>query len=73
MELGPGEHEPELAAGEAALDRLEGVDPDLGVTVGVLGVEMRVTVVVVVHPDHDPVEAADARHATERMWLSTLK
>jgi hypothetical protein len=40
VKFGPGEHESQLPAAERALDRLEGVDPDLRGAVGVAGVEV---------------------------------
>ena len=63
MELGPREHEPQLSARKTAVHDLEAVYPDLGLSLSVASVEMRVPVVVEEHRDHDPVEAADRRHA----------
>lgn len=41
VQLSPCEHESQLATTERAVHRLERVDPDFGLTVGVAGVEMR--------------------------------
>jgi len=41
VEFGPGEHEPQLAAPERAVDRLQRVDPDLRGAVGVARVKVR--------------------------------
>jgi hypothetical protein len=57
VQFGPGEHEPKLATTECGLDRLQRVDPDLGASVRVTGVEMGRTVIVEEHRDHDPQEA----------------
>jgi hypothetical protein len=65
VELGPSQHEAKLAALEIALNGLQGVDPDLGVPIGVLGVKVGIAVIVVVHPDHDPEEKAYARHRVD--------
>jgi hypothetical protein len=65
MKLGPSQNEAELTAREIALNRLQGVDPDFGVTVSMLSVEMRVPVIVVEHPDRDPEKAAYAGHGGE--------
>jgi FMN-dependent NADH-azoreductase len=62
MELRPGEYEPQLAPAEAALDDLESVDPYLRRSVGMSGVKVRRAVIIEVHRDHDPEEAADRRH-----------
>jgi hypothetical protein len=40
VQLGPGEHEAELSAAEAAVDRLERIDADLGLARRVTGVEV---------------------------------
>ena len=63
MKLGPREHESQLTAGEGALDHLEGVDAYFRLPLSVASVEVRVPVVVEEHRNHDPVEAADRRHA----------
>jgi hypothetical protein len=70
MKLSPGEHEAELATREIALDRLQGVDPDLGVSIGMLGVKMGEAVIVVVHRDHDAEEGADAGHGSDPLISS---
>jgi hypothetical protein len=62
VKLGPGEHEPQLASCEIALDHVDLVNSDLGVTVSVPGMEVRVAVIVELHRDRDPEEAADSRH-----------
>jgi hypothetical protein len=62
MELGPGENEAELPATQVAVDDLEVVDPDLGFTFSVTGMEMREAVIVEEHRDRDPEEAAYRRH-----------
>ncbi len=62
MQLGPGQHQPQLPDSQAALDDLDLVDPDLRLPIGVTGMEVRMTVIVVVHRDHNPVEATDRRH-----------
>jgi hypothetical protein len=46
MELGPGEHAPELSLAEVAVDHLDLVDSDLRAAVGVPGVEVGMAVVV---------------------------
>ena len=40
VELSPREHEPQLAAPEAALDHLQGVDTDLCAALGVASMEV---------------------------------
>lgn len=62
MQLGPRQHESDLASVEVAVDDLDLVDPDLRFVAGVARVEMRVSVIVKEHRDHDPVEATDRRH-----------
>ena len=65
MKLGPSQNQAELAARKIALNRLQGVDSDFGVAIGMLSVEMRVPVIVMEHPDRDPEEAAYAGHGGE--------
>lgn len=64
MQLGPRQHEPQLSDVEVAFDDLDLVDPDLRLPVGMASVEVRMAVIVVIHSDHDPEEAANRRHAT---------
>jgi len=63
VKLSPCEHESQLAAPEAGLDHLQGVDAYLCASVRVAGMEVRRPVIVEVHRDHDPEEATDRRHA----------
>lgn len=62
MQFRPREDEPELPPAERAVHDLEGVDADLGLAVDVPCVEVREPVIVEVHRDDDPQEAADGRH-----------
>lgn len=64
MQLGPREHEPQMPDVEVAFDDLNLVDPHLRLPVGVASVKVRMAVIVVVHRDHDPEEAANRRHDT---------
>lgn len=65
VKLGPGEHEPQLAASEIAFDHVDLVNSDLGGAVRMPSVEMRVAVIVEIHRDRDPKEAADRGHAVD--------
>jgi hypothetical protein len=56
VQFGPGEHQPQLAATERGLDRLQRVDPNLRASVCVAGVEMGRAVIVEEHRDDDPEE-----------------
>jgi hypothetical protein len=62
VQLRPSEHEPQLAPAEAAFDDLESVNPYFRRSVGMSGVKVRRAVIIEVHRDHDPEEAADRRH-----------
>jgi hypothetical protein len=62
VQLSPGKHEAQLPPPEAAVDHLERVDSNLRGSIGVASVEVRRAVVIEVHRDHDPEEAADCRH-----------
>ncbi len=46
MELCPGEDETKLPSPQAALKHLQIVNADLGASVGVIGVEVRVTMIL---------------------------
>ena len=54
MQLGPGQHEPQLPDVKVAFEDLDLVDPDLRLPVGVTRVKVRMPVIVEVHCDHDP-------------------
>jgi hypothetical protein len=62
MQLSPSENEPEVTTLKRALNHLERVDPDLSVAIRVASVEVRWSVIVEKHRDHDPKETADRRH-----------
>ena len=58
-------HEAKLAAPERALDHLERVDTDLCAPVAVARMEVRRSVVVEKHRNHDSEEAADRGHGPD--------
>lgn len=62
MELRPRGHEAQLPSRETAVDHLEVVDADLGLSLCVAGMEVWMPVVVEEHRDHDSEEAADRWH-----------
>ncbi len=62
MQLGPGQHEPQLPDVKVAFDYLDLVDPDLRLPVGVTRVKVRMPVIVEVHCDHDAEETTDRPH-----------
>jgi hypothetical protein len=62
MKLGPRENKPKLPAPKRAIEHLQRVDPDLRRAIRVAGMEMRWPMVIEVHRDHDPKEAANRRH-----------
>src|SRR6266542_4333687 len=69
MSTSPFNHEAEGARRELAGDDLEVFNVDRTLVVGVGSVKVRSTEVValvVIHPDHDPVEGADPRHSADR-------
>ena len=62
MHLGPGKDKSKLSPPESAVHHLERVDPDLSPAAIMPRVEMRMAVIIEVHRDHDPEEAANSRH-----------
>src|ERR1700733_8779587 len=62
MQLGPGQHEPQLPNVHAALDDLDLIDPDLRLPIGMASVKVRMAVIVVIHRDHDSEKARNRRH-----------
>ena len=61
----PRKHEPQLPTTEGGLNRLKRVDPNLCGAVHMACMEMRRAVIVEVHRNHDPEEAADRRHGAD--------
>src|ERR1700733_12586204 len=71
MQLGPGRHEPQLPNVHAALDDLDLIDPDLRLPIGMPSMKVRIAVIVVVHSDHDPIEARNRRHVV--VWCRSSR
>jgi hypothetical protein len=65
MKLRPCENQPPLLPAKAAVDDLDLVDPDSRAPIRVPGMEVWAAMVVVVHRDRDPEEAADSRHVLD--------
>ena len=63
MQGGPFDNEAVGTRGQLSLHDSEAVDFDQGFLSTIQRVEVRRTVVIEVHPNDDPVEAAQLRHA----------
>ena len=73
MQFRPCEHKPKLPDLEIALDHLDLVNAHLRARARVPRVEVRKAVVIEIHRDHDPVEAADRRHSADAAASSGRK
>jgi len=63
VELGPRKHQPQLSSCEAAVDRLDLVDPDPGASFRMARMEVWASMIVVVHRNRDAKESAHSGHA----------